>query len=348
MANGMSEYKLNIWNCTEFVGDASPFRLDSVSDIDLENCAPVTLGATAKQHTISISENTADLALSDQNIRGQIFLTEDIYFSGKRFPTGSRIVADHVLITDDNPSITLVIARIIEADDTGENRHARVVISNSTLQPNQVFSFTRGGYTSRHGQGQNCFARGTMIDTPHGAIAIEQLEDGDEVMARDGNTQLISWIGKRRLSGLELALIPHLQPVRIMAGALTGGRPGQDLTISQNHRLLVDDWRAAYLFGEDEILVPAKSLLNNKNVVIESPTSGVEYFHLLMDGHRLICANGLWAETMLPGQEAQQMLFPEQREEIQRIQAHVSLNSTPETRSVVPALPHQSKASFAA
>ena len=142
---------------------------------------------------------------------------------------------------------------------------------------------------------QGRLARGTLIETPHGAIAVEDLEEGDEVMTRDGSVQLVTHVGRRRHCALELVLSPGLRPLRIGAGALTGGRPGQDLLVSQDLHLVVDDWRAAYLFGEDEILVPANSLMNGRNVYVECPLAGVEYFELVLAENGLVCANGLWA-----------------------------------------------------
>lgn len=194
----------------------------------------------------------------------------------------------------------MIIARILENADHADARQFQMVFSSTQLLPGQSLVLGDMHTAPDDGPGQNCFARGTLIETPHGQLPIEQLEDGDEVLTRDGRAKLIAWIGSRRLTGIELLLNPQMQPVRIMAGALTGGRPGQDLLVSQCHRLLVDDWRAPYLFGEDEILVPALSLWNGKNVVIDCPLGGIDYFHLLMDDHSMVCANGLWAETMLP------------------------------------------------
>ncbi len=342
--SSMSEYQFNGWRCAEFAGDALAFCTNSVSDIDLENCAPVVLNQNATMLTFNVTDDPDPIHSTNKDTNGSVFLTDALLLDGITFPAGSQIITEFVLKTTDRPASTLMIGRVVSKS----NSQARLVFSSTELVAGQTLNFSSGGYTSKRGQGQNCFSRGTLIDTPHGALPVEQLQDGDEVMTREGGTQLISWVGSRRLSGLELVLNPHLQPVRIMAGALTGGRPGQDLVLSQDHRLLVDDWRAAYLFGEEEILVPAKSLLNDLNVVIDSPMAGVEYFHLLMNGHTMVCANGLWAETMLPGQENQQMLYPEQREQVRRLQSEFSAGNLDGARSIVPALPHQTAASIAA
>ena len=219
------------------------------------------------------------------------------------------------------------------------------IFASTPLPDGQEVEFTVTGSGQQSTRGHNCFARGTLIDTPHGAIAVEHLDSGDEIMTRQGGVQLITWIGQRRLSGLELVLMPHLQPVRIMAGALSGGRPGQDLIVARDHRLLVDDWRAPYLFGVEEILIPAKSLLNSRTVFIDCPTAGIEYFHVLTQGEALICANGLWAETMSSSSENLDFLSPDQRAQVAQVQQsdRVDPSSMP-----LPALSYKSAPSIAA
>lgn len=81
-------------------------------------------------------------------------------------------------------------------------------------------------------QGIPCFLCGTMIETPQGPVAIEDLVPGDLVLTRDRGAQPLRWIGSRGLSGRELAAAPHLVPIRIRAGALAAGVPAADLLVS--------------------------------------------------------------------------------------------------------------------
>ncbi|MEE9387329.1 MAG: Hint domain-containing protein [Paracoccaceae bacterium] len=262
-----------------------------------------------------------------------------IVIDGVKFPASCQVIPEFTLHTDTSSYATLVVGRIVNNGVTPA-QNARVVFGAFDLQPGTSLNILDIQKLNQKGPGQNCFARGTMIETPYGAMPIEQLEDGDEVLTHDGETQLISWIGQRRLSGLELVLDPSLRPVRIMAGALTGGRPGQDLLVSQNHRLLVDDWRAPFLYGEEEILTTAKSLLNNNNVYIDCPVSGIDYYHLLMDDHQLVCANGLWAETMLAEASTLEMLTPDQRTSVESMQASGQGGPGKPCRTAAPALPY--------
>ena len=281
----MAEYKIKCWSVRDFnieTADVThlPGAQPIVQEIQLlPNKTPVEFLVTGENPTDGPTEFAQ--------------LCEGITENGTTIAAGSIIVPIGVFRSTSNKAQILIIGNI---ETPGGRISHPMVFSNCDVNSNIVFAATDISLP-QDGMMKASFARGTLIDTPHGAIAIEQLEDGDEVMSRHGDIQLITGLTRRRHCGLELALFPKRAPVRIMAGALTGGRPGHDLLVSQEHRLVVDDWRAAYLFGEDEILVPAKSLLNNRTVVVENHRSGVEYFDLTVQDHGLVCANGLWAET---------------------------------------------------
>ncbi|WGH77955.1 Hint domain-containing protein [Jannaschia ovalis] len=136
-----------------------------------------------------------------------------------------------------------------------------------------------------------CFARGTLIDTPRGARAIETLREGDLVLTRDAGPQPLDWVGARNI------LADRTQaPVRFAPGTIGNARA---LRVSPQHRILVSGWRAQLLFGEEEVLVPAKALVDGAGVVQEG-TGPVNYFHLLTPHHAVIFAEGAEAETFLP------------------------------------------------
>lgn len=154
-----------------------------------------------------------------------------------------------------------------------------------------------------------CFMRGTMIATPAGEVAIEDLSEGDLITTRDSGDQNIRWVGSQlaRSKG-------RRAPVRIAAGALGNDR---DLRVSQLHRMLVTDWRAELMFEGPEILVAAKHLVNGDTITVEeNPDELVEYFHILLDTHEIVTANGAPSESFHPGQQGMGWLAKEVREEI--------------------------------
>lgn len=146
-----------------------------------------------------------------------------------------------------------------------------------------------------------CVARGTRIDTVNGPVAVEDLRRGDLVVTLDGAPQPVRWIGSRRLGPADLAADPDKRPIRIRANALGPGRPARDLSVSPQHRMYLRDWRAALMFGAEEVLVPAKSLVNDRDILRDTAAEAVEYFHILFDRHEIIFAEGAPTESFHPG-----------------------------------------------
>jgi len=164
--------------------------------------------------------------------------------------------------------------------------------------------------------GITCFARGTLIKTMAGEVAIEDLSVGDKVLTMDTGYQPIRWIGGRKLSRADLEANPKLKPIRIRAGALGPDLPEQDLLVSPQHRVLVRNQVAVRMFDSAEVLIPANKLLTLPGIDIEWDADGVEYFHFLFDAHQIVWSNGAQTESLFTGPEALKAVSPEAREEI--------------------------------
>ncbi|NUB42810.1 Hint domain-containing protein [Fertoebacter nigrum] len=155
-----------------------------------------------------------------------------------------------------------------------------------------------------------CFAAGTLVATPTGPRPVERILVGDLVMTLDHGARPVRWIGKRRLSGNELAAMPALRPIRIARGALGAGRPLADLLLSPQHRVLVRSRIARRMFDADEVLVAAKQLLGMPGVTQDSGAQSVTYVHLLFDRHELVLSNGAATESLFTGAEAVKTIEP--------------------------------------
>lgn len=173
---------------------------------------------------------------------------------------------------------------------------------------NQVFVFTvegANGATTDDATVQIdiliCVARGTRVEGEEGEVRVEDLAVGDTVRLQDGRMEPVRWIGSRAISREELAAAPDLAPVVIKRGALGADRPKRDLRVSPQHRVLVVDENVALLFGVDQVLAPAKGLVNGTTVVTDTGAQGVEYFHILFDQHEVMLTEGLPTESFYPG-----------------------------------------------
>ena len=152
-----------------------------------------------------------------------------------------------------------------------------------------------------------CFVAGTLIRTPEGDRPVESLSPGDMVLTLDDGPQPLRWIGSRTVPAQG-----NLAPVCIRAG--TFGDHGK-LLVSPQHRVLLRDSLAELLFGETEVLVAAKDLVNDRSVR-RVQGGDVEYVHLLFDRHQIIVSEGLATESFHPGPQSMADLPPEALEEL--------------------------------
>ncbi|WP_417249817.1 Hint domain-containing protein [Celeribacter sp.] len=152
-----------------------------------------------------------------------------------------------------------------------------------------------------------CFGRGTRIETPYGPRKIEDLRAGDLILTLDHGPQPLRWIGSR-----EVPAEGRFAPIEIGAGAI-----GNDaaLTVSPQHRMLLNGWRAEILFDTDEVFAPAKYLVNDST--IRRRTRGtVEYFHMMFDTHEVVFSEGAPSESLYPSEQSLGALTERAREEI--------------------------------
>jgi len=140
-----------------------------------------------------------------------------------------------------------------------------------------------------------CFVAGTLIATPYGEIPVEELQPGDPVWTRDDEAQPVRWIGSRAVQAQG-----DYAPIHIRAGTFGAHR---DLLVSPQHRILVRDAVAELLFGEDEVLVAAKDLVNDHSVTRQQGGE-VTYVHVMFDRHQVIYSEGLQTESFLPGPQS--------------------------------------------
>lgn len=146
-----------------------------------------------------------------------------------------------------------------------------------------------------------CFTPGCLITTPLGQVPVEDLEIGDLVITADNGLQAIRWVGRKRMTGARMMAYPELRPVRIRKGAFGNGLPDRDMWVSPQHRMLVRSEQNQLHYGESEILVPAKALLNDLSITVDHNIRTTEYIHILFDNHEIIFANGAATESFHPG-----------------------------------------------
>ena len=122
-------------------------------------------------------------------------------------------------------------------------------------------------------------------------MPVERLRIGEPVVTRFGGICPIRWIGFHDHE--DATGFPELSPVCLRAGALGAGMPARDLRVSPGHSVLVGD-----------VLVLARLLVNGVTVVQDPSEGRVSYFHIELDAHDCVIAEGAWAETFANAQTA--------------------------------------------
>jgi hypothetical protein len=131
--------------------------------------------------------------------------------------------------------------------------------------------------------------------TSAGELPIEHLKIGDAVVTLDGETRNVRWIARvafDRERGTPWST--EVQPVRLSKDALASGSPSRDLYLSP--------WHMLYLNG---VLVPVSNLINGRTILrARTATDRLEYFHVELDKHEVLLADGAPCESLLASAES--------------------------------------------
>lgn len=139
------------------------------------------------------------------------------------------------------------------------------------------------------------FGRGTRITMSDGSQrAVEDLQPGERVLTRDNGMQTIRWIGKRTVQA-----VGEFAPVVIAEGVLGNA---ENITVSQQHRMLISDWRAEVMVGSRDVLIQAADLVNDDTIFIRKG-GFVEYTQLVFDQHQILYAEGVPTESLHMSQQ---------------------------------------------
>ncbi len=171
-----------------------------------------------------------------------------------------------------------------------------------------------------------CFAQGTLIATPDGEVPVELLKPGDLVNTLDHGPQEITW------ANANTTLNPdHNAPIILPAGSLGNGLPKTPLRVSPQHRIMLRSRIANRMFGNDEVLLPAKFLQSVHGIIQALRFLPVTYHHFACRRHEIVFANGAEVESFFPGPEALKTLSDKARSTLP-VDIHQTLPARPFVR----------------
>lgn len=185
----------------------------------------------------------------------------------------------------------------------------RMVEGQWLTHDGEVRDFTRlAPATALFDEAFSAVARGSLIETPNGPVAVEDLLPGDRVIT-DIGAQPLLWVGRMMVfPGLRNAGSTGL--IRLTVDSLGYARPAQDLLLADHARIVHKTARCRDLVGQDSALAPARAFVDGLGVIPVTPPSPVLLFQLGFKGHRSYIANGIRLESVHPGQTAADIVEP--------------------------------------
>ena len=148
----------------------------------------------------------------------------------------------------------------------------------------------------------SAFARGTLINTAQGLVAVEDLVPGMDIVTAEGTTSQLVWIGSMTLVPMVKGEpVENAKLTRITAGAFGVNRPGYDLMAGPAARVLTRPMGTGEMINSDRVLTPAQSLTDGMSVIEIRPQRAVTVYHICLREHAIICAGGMEVESFHPG-----------------------------------------------
>jgi hypothetical protein len=153
---------------------------------------------------------------------------------------------------------------------------------------NQGNNNNNQGNNANRGTGRPCFLKGTKISTPSGDRLVQDLRIGDEVQTLAGR-KTIKWIGYNKFTKEKgRAWQDSVMPIHVARCAIDDHTPYRDLYLSPLHCVFVN-----------EALIPVMYLINEATIAPGAPSdmSAIEYYHIELDTHEVIYAEGALVES---------------------------------------------------
>jgi hypothetical protein len=159
-----------------------------------------------------------------------------------------------------------------------------------------VTNTTRGRTITFFGARAICFLAGTLIRTPSGEVPVESLKVGDSIVSLGTLKNRSAYVPYPTACDKPIKRIVDFKipgrtsdisrPIKIKAGALGPNVPHQDLFVSPWHGMIVDG-----------VMRNTITLINGDTIDYDHTIKSVHYYHIELEDHSVILANGAEAET---------------------------------------------------
>lgn len=214
-----------------------------------------------------------DLWSTDGTVAGTTRLTT----SGGVDPRDLTVVGNEVLFTGPGPGGAVSGLWVTDGTSGGTSQLTVAGSLSVGVKPTQITAFN-----------PLCFHHGTRIATSSGETPVQDLRAGDPVLTAGGAAVPVRWIGERRIDLTRHPEPDAASPIRILRGAFAPDVPRRDLLVSPDHAMLLDG-----------LLISARLLVNGATILRETGLPAVHYFHVELEAHGILIAEGAASESYL-------------------------------------------------
>jgi len=156
--------------------------------------------------------------------------------------------------------------------------------------------------TAAFEDGFGAMARGALLKTMRGVVAIEDILPGDAVHTVTNGFQTVYWRGSMTLLSNTLhQSARRSRLIRVAADALGIARPMSDLMLGPSARLYHRSPTLQRITGHEAAFVPIGDFVDGVNIVEVTPQSPVAVYQLGFARHERIVANGVELDSHHPG-----------------------------------------------
>ncbi len=156
--------------------------------------------------------------------------------------------------------------------------------------------------TARFESAFSGFARGTVLDTDQGPVAVEDLQPGMQMLTTEFGALPLLWIGS-------ITLLPKINShdridkclTRVMSDTFGMSQPDRDFIAGPGGRMLTRSPKNEYKNKNGRVLIPARDLVNGINIIELTPPRPVQVYHVCLNTHATLRAAGLEVECYHPG-----------------------------------------------
>lgn len=124
---------------------------------------------------------------------------------------------------------------------------------------------------------------GNNILTMTGYVKIEELKAGDRVITRNGARIVREVVSTTRL----------MRPIKVGPNTLGYSRPASEMLMAPDQEVMVRDWRAEMLFGEDFVIIEINRMVDGKYVAEAEELAEHDVYELCFDEEEIYYADGV-------------------------------------------------------